>query len=572
MIHIWKSLTRYERRLCILLLISAVTNPFSALATLIFHYTPEYHCNVTAQINTVTSKHFQMFNRTYNSTEITLLNEYLIPEETDALGRSALSHCHAYNRTKQQLVDFASYNTPGSFRSNVTAQNVKCSSTTFFFEKGVESAVREFDMVCDNAWKKPMALISYMIGKFAGTYSSGWFSDKFGRRINFLVFTFVQTIAMIIMAFANSYNMYVALFVVIGFSGVGNYGGAIVLGSETVKKEHRNFVCTFIAVGFSIGYMILPLIGYLCGNWRWFSLVSGLMGLIYIPYIWLIDETPSWLTASGKAKQARKVLQKIANYNKQNDYVFDKNETDKTSKTKKISILNAWWLLIKTPKLLFRLMITCSVWFVCNMSYYAIAFDTNSLSGSRFLNCFYAGVVELAGYLISYFTVEKGGRKYTVIGFMTIAGIATVASPFTRLWSNVATTLFTMCAKLSVAVGYHVVYLSTPEMFPTAIRHSSLATSSTFGRLGGVLAPVIIFTGKGGTNYPTYVASGALTLIISALFILTPDTHNRKLPETVEEAVNMTLNLPCSVNDSISDQELKELNENSESKKLQATI
>nr|CAB3266158.1 solute carrier family 22 member 5-like [Phallusia mammillata] len=530
--EVWKQMGKYERRLCVLLAVTSFTNPFSVLSLLFFHYTPNYHCDVTNIERSVEIMHSEKFNRSYNLSEKVSLREFLIPEETSLLGKISQSRCFVFNRTRQELREFAE-SAETMQTNNNTGEKIPCNFVEFHYEKDTTSAAQEFGMVCGNAWKKPMVGVNYMIGKFVGTALSGWISDKFGRKVAFFLFTFVQFAAACVISFSANFEMYLALVFCMGIGSVGNYAAAIMLGSETVGKQHRNFICSGISVGYAFGYMFVPAIAYFLQQWRRYTLATGLVGVIYIPFYWFIDESPRWLNAVGKTKKAEKILEKISKYNGR------KIEMQKAEEPETKSTLKMWLEFLKSPSLMFRLLLTCSSWVICNMTYYAILFDTNSLTGSRFLNCFYAGVVELLAYIVSFATVERGGRKNTYLGFMVAAGLAIIVTPFIKLWSEVAVTILTMLSKLCVTVGYYVVYISTPELFPTALRHTTMSVASACGRFGGMLAPLIIFSGQNGDSYIPYLASGILTIIVSLLYILLPNTHNAPLPDSVPEAVQM---------------------------------
>ncbi len=43
-------------------------------------------------------------------------------------------------------------------------------------------------------------------------------------------------------------------------------------------------------IGFSEGYLLMPLLAFLLRDWRWYLRSIGFMGVLYIPYFWLIDE------------------------------------------------------------------------------------------------------------------------------------------------------------------------------------------------------------------------------------------------------------------------------------------
>jgi len=45
---------RYEKRLCVLILLASILNPFPVLQPLVTQYTPDHHCDVEAIFNVTT--------------------------------------------------------------------------------------------------------------------------------------------------------------------------------------------------------------------------------------------------------------------------------------------------------------------------------------------------------------------------------------------------------------------------------------------------------------------------------------------------------------------------------------
>merc|ERR1739838_1227511 len=74
-------------------------------------------------------------------------------------------------------------------------------------------------------------------------------------------------------------------------------------------------------------------------------------------------------------------------------------------------------------------------------------------------------------------------------------------------------------AKFFVSISFYIVYVMTPELFPTRLRHTTSALASGFARIGGIIGVVII--------------------LVTVPVITLPKTHNVPLPKNIEEALAM---------------------------------
>ena len=59
-----------------------------------------------------------------------------------------------------------------------------------------------------------------------------------------------------------------------------------------------------------------------------------------------------------------------------------------------------------------------------------VSWNVNSLSGDRFLNMFYAGVMEAASLLLFYGLVRYKGRCQSYVATMGLVGVSTAATAF----------------------------------------------------------------------------------------------------------------------------------------------
>ncbi|GFN77870.1 organic cation transporter protein [Plakobranchus ocellatus] len=108
-------------------------------------------------------------------------------------------------------------------------------------------------------------------------------------------------------------------------------------------------------------------------------------------------------------------------------------------------------------------------------------------------------------------------------------------------WLTVA---LAIAGKFGAAGGFGTIYLYSTELFPTLIRNSAIGASSSWARAGAMLAPYVAAQGAKtggplGRGVPLLVC-GILVSIAGLLSLLLPETLGRQLPETVEDAKNLS--------------------------------
>nr|XP_002119673.3 solute carrier family 22 member 5-like isoform X1 [Ciona intestinalis] len=493
----------YQKRLLILLMLSSVPNCFASLQFLIIQFTPDHHCDVRGLGDSnVTSK------------ETNLNASIPFVMENEVMVRSS---CLMFNSSA-----------PG------TNNTVQCEAYQY---EGIEtSIITEFNLVCGKKWKQPMLLTSYFVGKLFGGLTGGILSDRFGRRPIFLIFTLWHFLSAIFLSFTTNIYTYAFMLFISGCGTLVNFVAAILIGYETISSERRTLVYSAVEMGYGIGYMILPLIGFYFRHWRWYLRFTGLLGIVYIPYYWYIDESIYWLVGTGKPERAQKIRNKIAVTN--GEAIRDRDVKDHDAA--EFEGLNIWTSIREMTKhwtLLYRLFIFQFAWFVCSMTYYTIALNTNSLSGDRFLNMLYAGITEVVSAILYYIWSEAWGRRRAYVGTMIITAVSVASAPLFVLWSPTLVTITTMFSKLAVSLCYNIIYGYTGEVFPTATRQTVLGISASSARIGSMISPYIIYASNTTSTFAPCIATAALNLISALLALLLPTTRNKALPSTVHEAL-----------------------------------
>nr|CAD7456245.1 unnamed protein product [Timema tahoe] len=175
--------------------------------------------------------------------------------------------------------------------------------------------------------------------------------------------------------------------------------------------------------------------------------------------------------------------------------------------------------------------------FVISCTYFGLSWNSSSLGGNDYLNFLISGLVEIPAPGLLILTLDRWGRKPLFTGTMLLTASVLLLSNLIPQDLNWLRITLIMIGKLSVTASFNVVYIMSAEQFPTVLRNVGIGSSSTCARIGGIVAPYVIYSATAWKAFPE-VIFGLLTLSGGLLGLLLPETLNKKLPDTVQEGEN----------------------------------
>lgn len=492
---------RYQKRVYFLLCLPAITSAFHKLGNVFLLAEPRYRCprpqeNITSDFDISYSE----FEKWY-------------------------PYDPSHNKFSSCLVR----------SGNITTE---CDQYIYSYEDYGKTAVTEWDLTCKNAYLIAASNSMFMIGVMLGSIIFGDLSDRWGRKITFLISSIIQVIFGVLAALAPEFWTFAVARTIVGAATSGVFLIAYVMGLEMVGPSKRLIAGTVVFIFFSGGYVLIALFAKLIHYWRWLQLALTLPGVLFIFYWWWIPESVRWLLSKNKLEEAKTIIHQVARTNKvtisdqQLDELLRKGEdVDKKDKPQvTASVLD----LFKHSSLRKRSIIIFFDWCANNITYYGLSWNTNNLGGNPYLNFVISGAVETPANIFTLLTLNRWGRKKILCGSMIFAGTAlltTLLIPIDIVWLTV---LLAMLGKISITVSYGTIYIFSAEQFPTVVRNAGLGASSTFARLGSIIAPYINIMVHVWKPFPLLVF-GALAFAGGVLSLMLPETLNKKLPETLAE-------------------------------------
>lgn len=465
------------------------------------------------------------------------LVEMTIPR--DSIGDYEKCSFYSY-KTNRTIFMYNSSDLQENFTIGVNATLQKCSE--WVYEKSVfkETYTSKHNLVCDDAILVSHSRMIFYLGVLVGDIVFGWSSDRVGRKITICV----GLLLLIAAAFAVSWTPEIISFTILEFIiGGTNHGSFLctnVLGQELVGPSKRKYTGTIQHMFFSIGLVYQTIVYYFSRDWQISCIVLAASCIIFIPYWWLIPESPRWLISQGRNEEANVILQKMAKVNGTKlspDVVA--NLTIKKEKT------GSFKDLLKSKTMCLRAVILCFNWMAVCLMYYGVTFNAGNI-GDFYLNFFLMGIVEFPGILSTILLIDRIGRKKMHLMCMMLGGIACLCTIFTVTFARETlrplTIALAVIGKMASSAAFVCVYIFTVELFPTVIRNVALGGGSCFARIGSMIAPYFVMLGMSiggaiGEALPL-VIFGAASVIAGLMCLYLPETLNQRLPETIEDGIN----------------------------------
>jgi putative MFS transporter len=188
-----------------------------------------------------------------------------------------------------------------------------------------------------------------------------------------------------------------------------------------------------------------------------------------------------------------------------------------------------------SPALRRRSALLLAAWLTISISYYGVfVYLPVRLSSEGFgfmrgqLFLVVIALVQIPGFALAAYGVEKWGRKPTLIGFLLLSAVGCV------IYSLGQTSLIVVGATLLMSFAllgtWAGVYAFTPEVYPTSLRASGMGTAGAIARVGGLLAPSLIAPMM-ATNFTLalFVISGFLAAAAACVSFIDVETRNMAL-------------------------------------------
>jgi len=333
------------------------------------------------------------------------------------------------------------------------------------------------------------------VGQFIGALIFGWYAERRGRIPSATVAIAIMSVMSMGCALSGSFAMLLVCRFIQGIGVGGEMPVAATYISELSNAHGRGkyfllyeliFPVGLMATG-QIGAWLVPLVG-----WKIMFWIGAVPGLAIALLIARLPESPRWLIAKGRFSEAEAVVRQMEASTNRRIEPGPQRQANKQGTNAR-----AGWRELLSPFYRGRTLVVWVLWatafFIANSlnnwlptlyrSIYHLPLQTALRAASM------TNVAQVALLLVCAYVIDRVGRRnWTVSAFCLAAVLFACLGLFAAhdVWS--AMVLGTLSYGLVGSIAA-VLYLYTPEVYPTRMRATSTGLATSWLRLASAVGP-----------------------------------------------------------------------------------
>jgi putative MFS transporter len=372
------------------------------------------------------------------------------------------------------------------------------------------------------------------LGQAVGAVIFGWMAERFGRIFSAKWTILLMSVMCIACVFAGNFNVLLLFRFIQGIGVGGEVPVAAAYINELSRAHGRGRFFMLYEMIFPLGLMLSAQIGTFVVpslGWKWMFLIGGIGGFIVFSLLFTLRESPRWLISKGRFDEADRVIKEIeASTDERMPVTISAPKTEAKGN----------WKELFSPFYRGRTLIVWTLWFTA----YFVSNGLNNWLPSLYKTVYHLPLQEslraasvtnvvqvIAVFACALFVDKIGRKKWATIAFI-VAGLLLAA-----LWSVGAKTPSSVIYLGSTAYGAMgtitvLLYLYTPEIYPTRMRAIGTAFATAWLRLASAIAPAVVgfVLGSKGINF-VFILFAGVAVIGAVLALRMIETREKILEE-----------------------------------------
>ena len=379
-----------------------------------------------------------------------------------------------------------------------------CLNQLFEYEKNSEKSLHNFaysfDLYCENRIYLEIMSSCFFFGGILSTLIFSPLTDKYGRLKIYRIVCLGLAISNI-----NLFLTSGAYHLIFNFLSLGiflfAYSMSMTLICEFMDKNNAGKVMGINNAAFPLSGIFVALYFMLVNNWRILFLINMVISVIvaYFVFVYMV-ESPRWLNSKHKFKELRECLMKIAIFNgnkdkftkflEENETMLEKEEKLNNSASNKQNKNTNLMIILLIPKFRYLLFCLCFCWWAMGVCFWGLIFNLENLGRSMYIDSIVTFGAEFIAEISSGYYSDIYGRRKVMMISSIFSGICFITFDFFQ--TGVLKTTLLFFASLGISSIYNVLFIYSPEVFPTSVRSTTNGFFFIASRLGGMMCPYMI--------------------------------------------------------------------------------
>uniref|UniRef100_A0A8C6IEE6 Solute carrier family 22 (organic cation transporter), member 16 n=1 Tax=Mus spicilegus TaxID=10103 RepID=A0A8C6IEE6_MUSSI len=399
------------------------------------------------------------------------------------------------------------------------------------------SAVRNFNLVCDQKWYARMIQPLIIFGVMLGSITFSYLSDRFGRRMALWCTSIGVFFFGIASLFIFDYLSFMITRFFLVMASSGYFVVVFVYVMEIIGKKSRTWASIHLNTFFAIGAMLVALASYLLKTWWLYQIILCIVTTPFILCCWMLPETPFWLLSEGRYKEAQGTVDTMAVWNKSSscdlvellslDVSRSHNKSPHSIRKHRLADL---FHNLDVAKMT---LIVWLDWFTANLGYYMFGKEVIRRKENEPLYLLLVGAMEIPAYICLCIWLKRVGRRKTMLLFLLVSSLTCMLHMVMPSDYKTAKRMVALLVKSVISSVFAFIYLYTAELYPTTVRCLAVGSSNMVSHVASIFIPFTSHFSKVWIFLPQ-ILFGILAILSGLLSLKLPETQDTPMKSTWE--------------------------------------
>jgi len=410
-----------------------------------------------------------------------------------------------------------------------------------FFDAFTALSLASATPVLVQLWHLTPGEVGYLLaasyfGQFAGALIFGWLGERIGRVMSATYAALIMAVVSLACAFTGNFFQMFVCRIIQGIGVGGEMPVAATYINELSRAHGRGRFFLLYELIFPIGFLaaavagaqLVPVYG-----WNILFLIGTVPGLIITYLVSRLPESPRWLIRKGRYAEAEAIIRGLeASTSKRSPVAAQPLSVAASQKSR--------WSELFSPFYRRRTLIVWAIWATA----YGVTNGLNNWMPTLYntvyhlplqasLNfAFLTNAMQILVLLVCIFVIDRIGRKTWMTVSFVIGGLLLLPLGLSGADDVTRVVIFVTLSYGVMSTINTVLYLYTPEIYPTRMRAIGTAAGTCWLRLASAAGPLVVgvmMVSHGISSVFLMFAGVALVGAIAATQMI--ETRNRRLED-----------------------------------------